>query len=86
MNTKFENFHVELFNYIQSILHNQIRFAMKFLSEEKMLPTKYEMLENLRIESKIQWNEGYPKEKTHWLRNQHEYEMELCKLAEIHFE
>lgn len=44
-----------------------MRFALKYLSGEKSLPSKQEMLIDQRAETEAHWNQGYPKRKTHLL-------------------
>lgn len=63
---------------------NQARFAIKFISGEKKLPTRLDMLEDQEDESIRQWNKGYPKWKTHDIaRDQKVYQQELSELAGI---
>lgn len=45
----------------------QVRFALKFLSGEKKLPTKDEMMQDSLANAKVHWMNGYPKSKTHYL-------------------
>ncbi|XP_037041724.1 senecionine N-oxygenase-like isoform X2 [Bradysia coprophila] len=45
----------------------QVRFALKYLSGEKSLPTKQEMLLDQQVETEAHWKQGYPKRKTHLL-------------------
>lgn len=57
---------------------------MKFISGDKRLPSKSEMLKDSRADTQIHWNKGYPKRKTHYLgQEQREYFNQLSELAEI---
>lgn len=57
---------------------------MKFISGDKKLPSKPEMLKEFRADTQIHWNKGYPKHKTHYLgQEQREYFNQLSELAEI---
>lgn len=57
---------------------------MKFISGEKKLPSRYEMLEDQMVEAQTQWNKGYPKAKTHDIaRDQKAYQKQLSELADI---
>lgn len=45
----------------------QVRFALKFLSGEKKLPPKIEMMKDSLAHAHAHWMNGYPKSKTHYL-------------------
>lgn len=62
----------------------QARFALKFLSGEKKLASKYELMKESRVDTQVQWNKGYPKHKTHYLGvEQREYFNQLADIADI---
>lgn len=72
-------FEIKLFEFLQ-----KVRFALKYLSGEKRLPSKQEMLEDQRVQSEAMWSKGYPKRKTHLLLPiQREYFNQLSTLADI---
>lgn len=57
---------------------------MKFLSGEKKLPPKSEMLSDMHEQLRIHWNKGYRKHYTHYLGpEQKEYYKQLSETAEI---
>lgn len=57
---------------------------MKFISGEKELPSKYELMKESRADTQIHWNKGYPKHKTHYLGvEQREYFNQLADIGEI---
>ncbi|XP_031623997.1 senecionine N-oxygenase-like [Contarinia nasturtii] len=45
----------------------QVQFALKFISGAKRLPSKSEMLLDMRAKTFIHWNRGFSKNKTHYL-------------------
>lgn len=62
----------------------QARFALKFISGAKTLPSKEAMLTDMRANTQIQWNKGYKKHQTHYLgAEQKEYYRQLAETAEI---
>lgn len=57
---------------------------MKFLSGEKQLPSRQEMLEDMWAQVEHHWNKGYRRHQTHVLGpEQKEYYQQLADLAEI---
>lgn len=63
---------------------NQVRFAVKFLSGGKELPSKAEMLADEKVQSQKHWNKGYRKHYTHFLGpEQKEYFKDISDAAEI---
>lgn len=51
-----------------TILHEmEVKFALKFLSGEKDLPSKREMFDDMQAQYRILWNKGIPKHKMHAL-------------------
>lgn len=61
-----------------------MRFALKFISGEKELPSKTNMMLDMRAQTQIQWNKGYPKHYTHYLGPEaKEYYKQLSETAEI---
>lgn len=57
---------------------------MKFISGAKKLPTKTEMLLDMRAQTQIHWDKGYPKHKTHFLGlEQRDYCKQLADTADI---
>ncbi|XP_037049486.1 senecionine N-oxygenase-like isoform X1 [Bradysia coprophila] len=62
----------------------QVRFALKFLSAEKKLPSKSEMIGDMRMQTQIHWNKGYRKHRTHCLAmEQADYYRQLSETANI---
>jgi len=62
----------------------QVRFALKFISGAKKLPSKAEMLKDMRAQTQIHWNKGYRKHQTHFLADeQREYFVQVAETAEI---
>lgn len=61
-----------------------MRFALKFISGAKELPLKSDMLLDMRAQTQIHWDKGYPKKKTHFLGpEQRDYCKQLSETAEI---
>lgn len=57
---------------------------MKFLSGEKKLPSKSEMLSDMHEKLQIHWNKGYRKHYTHYLGpEQKDYFKQLSETADI---
>lgn len=57
---------------------------MKFLSGDKKLPTKTEMLNDMNEQMQKHWNKGYRKHYSHYLGpEQNEYFKQLSDTAEI---
>lgn len=50
-----------------SIAHLQVRFCMKFLTGEKALPTKIEMLAATAKDMQERWDRGYKKHQAHMM-------------------
>lgn len=70
--------------FIDSFSYFKARFALKFISGAKKLPSKSEMLADIRAQTYIQWNKGYSRRFTHFLGpEQNEYFEQLSKTAEI---
>lgn len=70
--------------YLNSKFLIKVRFALKFISGAKKLPSKSEMLLDMRAQTQIHWDKGYPKKKTHFLGpEQREYCKQLSETAEI---
>lgn len=62
----------------------KMRFVMKFLTGEKKLPSKSEMLEDMHIHLEKHHRNGYRKRLTHFLGpEQKEYFNQLTQMAEI---
>lgn len=70
-----------------SILHEmEIKFALKFLSGEKNLPSKREMFDDMQTQYQILWNKGIPKRKMHALYSaelSQDYLKQLSDAADI---
>lgn len=65
-------------------MKKKVRFALKFISGAKKLPSKTDMLMDMRAQTQIQWDKGYPKHKTHVLGpEQRDYCKQLSEMAEI---
>lgn len=63
---------------------NQVRFALKFLSEAKQLPSKSKMTEDMQIQMQKHWNLGYRKHQAHHLDAEKlEYISQLAESANI---
>jgi hypothetical protein len=63
----------------------QVRFALKFMTGAKKLPTKAEMLHDMQDDEEQRKSEGFPKKKSHFLgleRHSKFYE-DLAAIAEI---
>lgn len=57
---------------------------MKFISGAKKLPTKSEMLTDMRAQTAIHWNKGYRKHHTHYMGpEQREYFKQLSTAADV---
>lgn len=57
---------------------------MKFLSGNKKLPSKSEMMADMRLHTQIHWNKGYPKHHSHCLAlEQRDYYRQLSETADI---
>lgn len=68
----------------QIIFLFKVRFALKFISGAKKLPSKSEMLSDEQTQTRIHLNKGYSKRRTHFLGpEQHYYFEQLSKAAEI---
>ncbi|XP_055297698.1 senecionine N-oxygenase-like [Sitodiplosis mosellana] len=62
----------------------QVRFAMKFLTGEKQLPSKSDMLTDMQIQLQNHWGKGYGKRYTHYLGvEQNEYFKQLAETADV---
>lgn len=62
----------------------QVRFALKFLSGAKALPSKETMLMDMRANTQIHWNKGYKKHQTHYMGpEQSDYYRQLAEAADI---
>lgn len=62
----------------------QVRFALKFLTGAKKLPSKVDMLQDMRAKTQIHWNKGYPKRNTHILGpEQKEYYDDLAETGGV---
>ncbi|XP_031627748.1 senecionine N-oxygenase-like [Contarinia nasturtii] len=62
----------------------QARFALKFISRGKKLPSYEKMLEDMRMQAEIRVKDGRPKDKPHYLGPSHKkYYADLAKTAGI---
>lgn len=68
-----------------NLLHDiQVRFALKFLTGAKQMPSKAEMIQDMWTKTQIHWNKGYSKRNTHLLGpEQKEYFDDLAETADI---
>lgn len=57
---------------------------MKFITGEKKLPTKYEMIEDMHKQLQRHWDKGYRKRYTHYLGpEQMEYFQQLVEISGV---
>lgn len=62
----------------------QVRFALKFFSGEKKLPSKSEMMSDMHKQLETHWKKGYRKHYSHYLGpEQKEYFKQLSEIAGI---
>ncbi|XP_031638724.1 senecionine N-oxygenase-like [Contarinia nasturtii] len=62
----------------------QARFAMKFITGQKELPSKSEMYSDMQFQLKEHYGKGYRKRYTHYLgKEQKEYFKQLSEIADI---
>lgn len=62
----------------------QTRFCVKFLSGEKELPSKEEMLRDTKEEMELRWTKGYLKRQAHMMGpEQNKYYESLATIADI---
>lgn len=62
----------------------QVRFCLKFMTEQKTLPSRNEMLEDTENEMNERWRKGYPKNKAHYMGpDQNQYYQDLAQIGGI---
>lgn len=62
----------------------QVRFALKFISGAKKLPSKSEMMKDTQIQSQIHWNQGYRRHRTHVFGlEEKDYLKQITEIADI---